>query len=828
MALNHNLHRQHLLIRAAAVTLWMLAGIGLVILIAGFPKTGIAVALLAGIPAIGIVGYEFVHGMLSLRGDRSSAGVQVVVQVALAIVLLLGVNALALRHYARFDWTRDRLFTLSPDVQQKLRQLNGETTVVVYQRHKTFGRLSDRPDRYDYAAEKKVAEKVKDLVQQLREFGPQFKVVELDVEEEDFDKKYEDLTRPKGQPPRDDLRKALDDTPENSIFFYSYDEGAKKSSVQRLSFNAFYQLDKTSSKEDNDHVGNLVLRHHNRGVDAFTDRVLNIDTKRPKVAILVVHELLSTREQEPYSLKGLGTSLKNNGFEVVDILLKKDLREPVVYTFDESKFDSFEDELKSLKSSIEEIEAALKQFDAQLKKIETDEEALASTLARRQITAKLNELGGFLSEEDFNRVVKQLQEEYKKAIKDPKNDRARFMKAARDYLEGTQKLLKNELAKAQTDERKTTQERDALNVESATELRRMTDLTAKLKRLLADCDLVILPRFTVHSVIPPFVLPNDLHQMDKAHVDALKAFMAEGKPVLACFGPPADPRPIPPMGMRPNDGIEDLFDQLNIKLGKQTILFKSEAKSLAAAQQEFSVARVSGDVPPVQFDWPRQLDDDLPAASEKKGEPLLPNPIQEDMQLASRSVGTDLDLQVRYGRPVYYLGNDRNKLQWEPEFMQTDKRSWNEDRPFPMGKSYRPTPPKEDAARGSLMGKGNGPFTLGVAVEKVVPMNWYGSKDAAPTKVRVAVIGHGGIFSGAELTPVKEKLLVDTCNWLIGRDDLLARQERPDPNRGLWKFPRLENFSENEKSLWNLGMQIVLPVFFIYLMVVVLMVRHLR
>jgi hypothetical protein len=281
------------------------------------------------------------------------------------------------------------------------------------------------------------------------------------------------------------------------------------------------------------------------------------------------------------------------------------------------------------------------------------------------------------------------------------------------------------------------------------------------------------------------------------------------------------------MSPRANDGFEDLLGQLDIKLGRQTILFRSEAKSLASSQAEFSVARVTGDVPPAQFDWTTIDDADFPGT--KTAAKTLPeNPIREDMMLASRSVGGDLDLKIRYGRPVFYMGKDRPSLKFEPEFMMTDRRSWNEEMPFPRGKSYHPTPPKEDGPRGSLSGKGNGPFTLGVAVEKQVPASWYTSKDATPTTVRVAVLGHGGIFAGPELTPVKEKLLVDTCNWLVGRDDLLARAERPDPNKGLWKFPRLENFSDSRKALWNLGVLIVLPFFFIYVMVVVLMVRHLR
>src|SRR5262249_3150878 len=113
-------------------------------------------------------------------GRRSAFGFNAALQIGLAAALLIGVNGYAPRLSSRLDWPQDRQFTLDADTQNDLRQLKGdkgETTVVVYQLHKTFGRLSDKPDATDFAAERKVVEKVYDLVDQLREFGPQFKVV---------------------------------------------------------------------------------------------------------------------------------------------------------------------------------------------------------------------------------------------------------------------------------------------------------------------------------------------------------------------------------------------------------------------------------------------------------------------------------------------------------------------------------------------------------------------------------------------------------------------------------------------------------------------------
>src|SRR5207253_1491392 len=124
------------------------------------------------------------------------------VQAALATALLVGLNWYSFHHYLRFDWTgnpqftaRKSQFTLPEDVRNQLSQLRGETTIVVYQRHKTFGQLSDKPDAYDYAAERKAVEKIKDVVEQFRELGPQFRVVVLDVEEEGYTDKLAELTK---------------------------------------------------------------------------------------------------------------------------------------------------------------------------------------------------------------------------------------------------------------------------------------------------------------------------------------------------------------------------------------------------------------------------------------------------------------------------------------------------------------------------------------------------------------------------------------------------------------------------------------------------------
>ena len=203
-------------------------------------------------------------------------------------------------------------------------------------------------------------------------------------------------------------------------------------------------------------------------------------------------------------------------------------------------------------------------------------------------------------------------------------------------------------------------------------------------------------------------------------------------------------------------------------------------------------------MPPVEFDWAPTADVGLGIDVEKAAKPRTPTPIRESLRIASRSIGKTSTCKSATAAPSFtpplyptlFQGGIQgaNKLPFDPYIMQSNKETWNEDRPFPS-RQYRPKPPKENEQRGTLDRKGVGPFPLGVAVETDVPADWFESKEAKPTKVRVVALGHGGLFAGNEVAPAKEKLLLDSCNWLLGRDDLLARENDQGPDKGTWKTP---------------------------------------
>jgi hypothetical protein len=159
----------------------------------------------------------------------------------------------------------------------------------------------------------------------------------------------------------------------------------------------------------------------------------------------------------------------------------------------------------------------------------------------------------------------------------------------------------------------------------------------------------------------------------------------------------------------------------------------------------------------------------------------------------------------------------------------TSPKSWNEDQPFPTQERTPQfeKPKAKDGAKPAetpmdpLEARRRGPFPIGVAIETRLPADWYDSPTAKPETVRVAAIGQGGFFTGKELPPAQEVLMVNTVNWLLGRDDYLPNADRP------WSYPRVE-LSERDKELWLLGARVGLPVLFAYLGFVVLLARRVR
>lgn len=796
-------------------------------------------------------------------GRRSAAGLNSTIQTVLATSILVGVNYFVFQYPKRWDLTRDHQFTLPASVVSELRNLRGQTTIIVLQQHKTFGQLSTKPDIYDYAAERKVVEKVRDVVDQFREIGPQFKVISLDVEAIGFDKLLEQETSQ-----RPGLKEAIAAAPENSIFFYADDrvesiplkeaatraaDGRKivtrpvagnpekvlafEGGIPRMSFNEFYQLDKSASKSAGEATegtarGNLVLRP--QGVEAFAKRVISIQEKKPKIALMTIHEWLTTGlsdgGQEQYSAYGLRKSLEDHGFEVVDVLLKRwpprEEPTPAAYNTEETEFDRLATELESIDEDLRTYR---------------EEEDQASAFRKVFKELSLDEL----NKRFRPRLKREINEEF----------RAKQIQVVDDAL----KRIAERVAELEKNRVETDAKVQALTKKDrAFEDRRVNDVKSKMTRLVADCDLLIIPRHTVINNANRQYIDSTIYRLSKEQVQVIRDFMASGKPVLACLGPNNEPQA--PPSVEPLDEFERLLGDVGIELGKQTVLFDSEAKGLVSRQAGNLLGGAPTDIPAVAFP---------PTANGKK-----PNPIAQAMQAIADSADQVLELRVRHPRPIYLTPEVAAKFPLTPEFMQTSAASWNEEQPFPNMRQVGPrevvmSPPRfeatpfDDPKKGTRDEERRGPFPIGVSLETQVPLDWYDNNDQLPAQkvaatlamtldrglvaglltattqlekdrrslnliprrdrktTRVAVIGNGGIFTGKQLSPAHEQLLLHTSNWLLQREDRL-----PKTNTS-WSYPRTE-LTESNRFYWQWGPLLGLPLFFLYVGVMVLMIRRVR
>jgi hypothetical protein len=743
--------------------------------------------------------------LFGVAGRRSAFGFNAVLQAAMAAALLVGINYWSFGHSLRFDCTREKLFTLPTDLRERLRELDakGKTTVVVYQRHKTFGALTDKPDRFDYAAEKKVVDKLKDVVALLREVGPQLSVEELDVEQEGFDDKLAKLTEHAPE-----LRKAIEAAPENSIFISNRAGLDKKPEtpeyVQQMSFNELYQLDKVKSREDNHDRGNLVLLGQGddgRGIRPFVRKVLNLEQRRPRVGVLTIHQVLTTEGPEAsLTLSGLRKALASHGFEVKDVVLKKGwgrgFPEAAADTFDESKLEELESDLEDVEGDVKGLADEVKVLKDQVKDMTPKPgEDVAKRLAELSEKYREQLRGGKLTVEARTAVLSLLNRQLS-ATEEELGTRTK----ERDRLRG---------------------ERDKLDVDRITEARRLTDVKAKLAYALADCDVLFIPRLTRMTASGELIEPR-LYSLDPGQVSAIKDFLKSGKPIFACLGPINErsmsrmPPGAPPGGP---DGLENLLGDLGVKLGRQTILYPSDGKALAERRVNLLRPPTAVDVPAVDFD---SKTDAIATPWLVKKEELPPNLLHEGLRVTANSVGTAFNLRVRFPRPIYYEPPKGKEPDHEPTFLISPV-GWNEDQPFATASSRpRFAPPSPtDPNNGSFDAKRRGQFPIGVAVEAAMPEEW--GKEVKDKKVRLAVIGQGEVLVGPELRPPQERVLLQTVNWLLGRDDYLPTDEHP------WSYPRLPLTPEDSKhKLWWWGTTVGLPVLFAYLGFVVLLFRRLR
>ncbi|VTT98335.1 unnamed protein product [Gemmataceae bacterium] len=794
----------------------------------------LAVGLIAVAAALAV---EVLAGLVMVAGRRSAASTSATVGALAALALLAFVNAYSFTHHARFDFTRTRQFTLPPDLAASLRSLRPEspTTIVVLQKHRIFGSLSDDRDSFTRGAEEKVAEKVKDLVDLFREFGPRFNVEVLDTEAFGYRARVAELTA--GAP---ELKAAIEAAPENSILFHA------NKRVQRLAFNEFLQLDKTASDDANGGRGNLVLLP--QGVDNFARRVLAVQERRPKVAVCVVHEWLTTVDtagRSEYSLAGLKKSLTDSGFDVTDIILKKNWEsgqepDPAAYTIQESKLERLEAELDSARdqhraaqNDVKIVASLLKAFDdVQTEPFRERGDFYVNLSRAAQIrgwTEVVQAYRSWLGEE--GRPISEANE--------PELRPVLLAGITRQAARAERDVKDADKARAEAEE----QVRAAHQDERTVQDRRIADVKAKFSALLSDVDLLVIPRHTVVNAVIERRLPPALHTLGKDQLAVIKDFMKAGKPVLACLGSLSVANGPAPDG---TDDLERLVAERGIELGRDTVLFDAETKGFAAIKAGRQLGGGPADIPPLV------VVEVGPDARNAK-----PNPVGSALRLTGRAVDQKLENRLGAPRPVYLTPGWQDRLPHAAEFVFTAPDAWNEERPFIRGDArgrptytprYEPTLDTEPKW-GTRQAERKGPFPVGVAVESRVPAAWFddgydtGSAaagvllpldgvlaaglTAAATKLerptqRLVVFGSGHLFTGAKLEPAQEKLLVHSVNWLTGRTDRLPHADLPP-----WEFPRVA-MTDREFHLWRYGTAIGLPLVAAYLGLMATMLRRMR
>jgi hypothetical protein len=738
---------------------------------------------------------ELFSSLFSSSGNRTATSTVSMIQVLAATVALVGFNVFSFSHWRKFDLTRDARFTLPPAVVDELKKLDSQspTTVVLLQLHKTAGSLSDKPDSLDFAAERKVVEKVQDLIDQFREFGPRFTIVALDTEDEKYTQKVDALTKNKPE-----LRAAIESAPENSILFA--DDNKK---VRRLGFNEFYRVDKTASKSSDviqsfdDKTGFIIKRGEIKnlvllpqGREAFARRA-GQDDKKPKIALATIHPELSTREsRDEYSGQGLRKTLEAHGFEVVDVLMKKwggrGGPTPAAETYEEYELGRTENRYNMMSFLAQDRESALKQL--------TD----LRSKAEKASIADLNKMFRF----DGARKVQ------------TEADKAKVVEA----LANTIDVLKEELVEFNKELAELGPKYKALTKdERAVESRRVTDLKAKFGAAVADCDLLIVPRYTVMDISKGEVIRPSLYSLSKEQAEVVKDFMKAGKPVLALFGPTntSDGGPTDPMGGA--DDVEKLFTQLGVEFGGQTIVYDREAQ--AAAERQGDALGSGVQLPPLSF------------GNTLSGEKKL-NPVGQAFLVASRGAGTKFELNRSGFRPIYTTPALAASLAYAPEIAFTPKEAWNEVKPMPEEDyfpKFEPAKP-DDPKKGTRDEERRGPFPIGVAFETKIPAEWTTTNGEAKSPstndatIRVAALGHGGLFVGRKLDPAAETLLLTTLNWQLKQDDRLAKDV---PTEERWQYPRAD-LSETSARLWRFGGWLGIPALCAYFGVIVWMFRRIR
>ena len=500
------------------------------------------------------------------------------------------------------------------------------------QQYVSFGQRSDnKQDKFDLAAQRKIVEKVKDLAEQFQDLGPRFRVQVLDIQDDDYPDKLEAIREESA-----DLANAIKQAPENSIFFYAED----RKQLQRLSFSDLYELDKKASIEANDGKGNLVLKY--QGVDGFARKIFNIEEKRPRIATAIIHPWLGlkNREHPMFTMNGAKKALDSYGFDSTDIMLKKMdadgnlTNEATALSYDEGRYEQIEDELAEIDESVRRMETEQKEIEEAYKF--WSESSLAE-LNKKYVYFMLEDgrQGVMARKQSANLAKAGVRFKLIDVDEDDRKLRTATYKREREVLKS--------VLDAERDNRDNLgKEKGTLRVDRLAEKRRIADVEAKMKDMLANVDLLIVPRITLMNAPRGMLVPNRIHRLDPAQLKAIKGFMREGKPVLFLLGPINEPGEMPERDFEGPDQLEATLAELGFKMPKQTILYNLEAKEYNERKVGVVFSNREIEVPGLRFDDKTEI-----ALPGKHKATLDPHAIRNSLNVTNRTAGNQESYERR-------------------------------------------------------------------------------------------------------------------------------------------------------------------------------------
>ena len=655
-----------------------------------FRGVGGACALYGGSAALFALAIELLAGLRLAAGRRSLTGTVALVQIAMAAVLLVGVNVWSFQHPKRLDLTRNQQFTLPEEVRQQLAQLdpNSETTIVLYQQHRG---ANDKPDPLELEAERKVVEKVTDLIELFREVGPQFRVEVLDVAEKGYADRLAAVTRDAPE-----LRKAIEAAPQSSIFIRSGKH------VQRVGFGSFYRLDRSASQKRD----NLVLR--SVGPEPIARRIVNVEERASAIGVLVAHERLSSEGPiNLFTLAGARKVLERAGFEVHDVILKGPTGEPTADSLEVSK-------LERLQNDLDELNAEISSLDREVKLIDR----LLSTMADGSL-------------DEINRLILAYAEQFNpRFILVRLNDRNRDI--IKRLFSNQRDAARESLNLAREEQQSVAKDLSGLSGERIRQLRRLKDLRTRLKRFVDDYDMLLVVRLTSRKTASRLpIRRSTISTSARPKWSASFCVRADRCSPVCATNVPNLGRPGGPPAIKPPDPLESMLAQLGILFGKRTILYNVEKRAFAGREENLLRVSKPLQVPALrigsgttnlaerlQQDAFTEIREPLAALGTAAANPLLAlpfirpanpvlaaNPVEESLRLADEESGSKLDLKLRFLRPVFIDPLSRSRMTVAPEVLATTSATWNDEQPFsttlrPVPRFEPPVP--EDPDNGTL------------------------------------------------------------------------------------------------------------------------------